>query len=157
MIFKNPKNLVQNIEKLVADNSELSKQLEVVAKEKVLALRNELKNKVIQENGINIIAEKISIDSAGSVKDLAFGLKSEIDNLFMVIGAEISGKANVTVMISDNLVKEKNLNAGAIIREISKEIKGGGGGQPFFATAGGKDPNGLDKAIEMAKDIALNS
>ena len=69
------------------------------------------------------------------------------------MGAEIEGKANLAIIISDELVKQKNLNASAIIREIAKEIEGGGGGQPFFATAGGKKPEGIDKAIAKAKEI----
>ena len=71
----------------------------------------------------------------------------------MVLGAEIDGKANLAVMISDNLVKDKNLNAGNIIRDIAKEIDGGGGGQAFFATAGGKKPEGLEKAITKGKAL----
>ena len=81
---------------------------------------------------------------------MAFQIKGEIDNLYMILGTEISGKANIAVMISDNLMKEKELNAGKIIREISKEIQGGGGGQANFATAGGKNPAGIEKAIEKA-------
>jgi alanyl-tRNA synthetase len=84
------------------------------------------------------------------MKDLAFQLKNEVDNLFLVLGADIDGKPNLTIMISDNLVKDKGLHAGKIIREAGKEIKGGGGGQPFYATAGGKDVSGLQAAIEKA-------
>ena len=84
------------------------------------------------------------------VKDLAFQLKGEVDDLFLVIGADVNGKPNLTVMISDNIVADKGLNAGQIVREAGKEIKGGGGGQPFYATAGGKDIDGLQAAIEKA-------
>ena len=78
-------------------------------------------------------------------------MKKEISNLCLVLAAEIDGKANLVVMISDNLIKEKNLNAGTIIREIAKEIDGTGGGQPFFATAGGKKPAGIEAALAKAK------
>jgi len=74
-----------------------------------------------------------------------------VPNLFLVLGVDIDGKPGLTVMIAENLVKEKNLNAGNIVRELAKEIKGGGGGQPFFATAGGSDASGLDKALEKAR------
>ena len=97
----------------------------------------------------------MEIDSAAALKDLSFQLKDQVDNLFLVLGAEIEGKANLAIMISETLVKNKNLHAGNIIREAAKEIQGGGGGQPFFATAGGKHPEGLDKAIEKAKEFIL--
>jgi alanyl-tRNA synthetase len=80
-------------------------------------------------------------------------MKDIVDDLFLVIGTENYGKANLTVLISENLAKEKGLNAGQIIREIAKEIQGGGGGQPHFATAGGKNPAGLEKAFGKAKGI----
>ena len=84
------------------------------------------------------------------MKNLSFELKNQIDNLFFLAGAEIDSKAMLSLIVSDNLVKDKNLNATNIIRELSKEIQGGGGGQPFYATAGGKNPAGLSKALEMA-------
>lgn len=102
------------------------------------------------ERGVNIISEKIDIDNAALIKDLAFQLKAEVENLYLVLGAEIEGKPNLTVMISENLVTEKGLNASQIVREAGREIKGGGGGQPFYATAGGKDSSGIQAAIEKA-------
>jgi alanyl-tRNA synthetase len=102
------------------------------------------------ERGINIISEKIDIDNAALIKDLAFQLKAEVENLYLVLGAEIEGKPNLTVMISENLVTEKGLNASQIVREAGREIKGGGGGQPFYATAGGKYSSGIQAAIEKA-------
>nr|MDA3779328.1 DHHA1 domain-containing protein [Bacteroidales bacterium] len=89
------------------------------------------------------------------IKDMAFQLKNEYNNLFLVIGAKIKGKANLSITISEKLAIENNLNAGKIIREIAKEIQGGGGGQAFYATAGGKNPDGLSLAIEKARDIIL--
>ncbi len=151
-IFNNSKDVVKSIEDIITENAQLKKKIEDFNREKINVLRNDLINKVQNINGINVIAEKINIDSVASVKDIAFQLKNKIDNLFLVLGTEIKGKASLTVMISENLVKEKKLHAGNIIREISKEIKGGGGGQAFYATAGGKDPDGLIKAIEKAKD-----
>ena len=95
----------------------------------------------------------VSSEVNGKICDLSFQLKGQINDLFLVLGAEIDGKANLAVMISDSLVNTKKLNAGNIIREISKEINGGGGGQAFFATAGGKNPAGLKKALEMANSF----
>ena len=103
-----------------------------------------------------MIAEKIEIDSAAAIKDISFQLKNEIENLILVLGANLDGKANLSIMISENLVKDKNLNAGQLIRDFAKEIQGGGGGQPFYATAGGKDPNGLARAIDKAVSYFLN-
>ena len=103
-------------------------------------------------NGINFIAEVIEISSAGAMRDLAFQMKNELENLFLLIGAEINGKANLALMISDNLVNERGLDAGIIISEIAKKINGVGGGQPFFATAGGKNPSGLEDAISKARE-----
>ena len=101
-------------------------------------------------NGVNSIVEIINASTAAQAKDLAFQLKEEIENLFCVLLADIDGKPSISIMVSDSLVKEKGYNAGALIREWSKEVKGGGGGQPFFAQAGGADVSGLKKVKELA-------
>ncbi|QGY43151.1 alanine--tRNA ligase [Maribellus comscasis] len=147
---KGSKNILENVLNLMKENSELSKQIEVFNTERVKILKASLKSKVLQERGVNIISDRIDVDNAGMIKDLAFQLKGEVENLFLVLGAEINGKPNLTVMISENLVEEKGLNAGQIVREAGREIKGGGGGQPFYATAGGKDASGIQAAIEKA-------
>ena len=99
-----------------------------------------------------LLLETIDLDSAEIIKNLSFDLKNKIDNLFMVIGANIKGKPSLSLIISENLAKEKNLNAGNIVREIAKEIQGSGGGQAFYATAGGNNLQGLSKALEKAKE-----
>jgi len=149
-LFKSPKNLQQSVQTLLDENNKLKKQIEANQKEKAKGLKGELLKKSIQINGIDVIAEQIEVDSAQSIKDIAFQLKGEQDNLFLVLGSKINDKANIAVMISDKLVKDKDLHAGKIIKEISREIQGGGGGQAFFATAGGKNPDGIKKAIEKA-------
>jgi len=157
LLFNNPKDIVKNIEKLISENKSLQKQIENYAKEKVKIIKESFLKNIIEINGINVICQKIEIDSAASVKDLAFQLKTKISNLFLVIGAEINGKPSLSVMISENLIKEKDLNAGKIVRELAKEIQGGGGGQAFFATAGGKKLEGIQialvKAFEMIKNL----
>ena len=100
-----------------------------------------------------MIIGKIQIDSADVVKNIAFEIKQKVDNLALVLAADIAGKPQVTVMFSDNLVKDKDLNAGKLVKELAKEIKGGGGGQPFYATAGGKDVTGLDAVVTKAKEL----
>jgi alanyl-tRNA synthetase len=152
-LFKSPKNLRQSVQALLDENNKLKKQIEANQKEKAKGLKGELLKKSVQINGIDLIAEQIEVDSAQSIKDIAFQLKGEQDNLFLVLGSKINGKANIAVMISDKLVKDKDLHAGKIIKEISREIQGGGGGQAFFATAGGKNPDGIKKAIEKAVEF----
>ena len=152
-IFNNTKNLKKSVEDLLDENAKLKKQLEAFGKQAASGVKDELKTKVQQVNGVNVIAEKVALDSAQAVKDLSFQLKGEIENLFLVLGAEIEGKPSLSIIIADNLVKEKGLNAGQIIREAAKEMKGGGGGQPFYATAGGKDVSGIDAAIQKAKSF----
>jgi alanyl-tRNA synthetase len=102
-------------------------------------------------NGINLIRTKLDLDM-GAIKDLAFMLNKEVENMLLLIGSESNGKANLSLMIAESIVKTKKLNAGQIIREISKEIKGGGGGQPHFATAGGTNTQGIDAALKKIKD-----
>ncbi|MBA3972319.1 MAG: alanine--tRNA ligase, partial [Bacteroidetes bacterium] len=123
----------------------------MMLREKAKGLKSELLAKKQTVNGINFIAERIELDSADAIKDLLYEIRSQIDDLFMVIGAEVKGKPSLSIIISDNLVKDKNLNAGNIMRDIAKEIKGGGGGQPFYANAGGSDLEGIAKALEKAK------
>ena len=147
---KGSKDILGSVTNLLIQNTQLAKQIENFQKESLKIVKANLKSRILQEHGVNIIADKINVDNAGMVKDLAFQLKGEIENLFLVIGAEINGKPNLTVMISDNIVADKGLNAGRIVREAGREIKGGGGGQPFYATAGGKDVSGLQAAIEKA-------
>ena len=149
-VVKNPK-VLPAILKLIDENTQLKKQLESFQLMQQKMVKQGLKNAIEEINGIAFIGKKIDASSADMLKNLSFELKREIDNLFLVLGAEINGKPQLSIMVSDNLVKEKNLNAGLIIRDIAKEIQGGGGGQPFFATAGGKDVSGLEKAVEKAR------
>lgn len=150
-LVKSNKNLIADIEKLISDNQVLAKQVEQFAKDAAKIVKTSLKESITTVNGVNAIFANVEVASAGDIKDIAFQLKGEVENLFMALGAEIEGKAHLAVMISDNLIAEKNWNAGTIIRDISKEIQGGGGGQPFFATAGGKNPEGIEAALEKAK------
>ena len=151
-IFKGQKDLVKAAHTLLDEKKVLEKEIEKMKHEKVASMKTGLKNQAENINGVNFIATKLDGDMQ-TAKDLAFQMKDIVDNLFLVIGTEAGGKANLTVMISENLNADKGLNAGQIIREIAREIQGGGGGQPHFATAGGKNPAGLEKAFEKAKEI----
>jgi len=152
-LLRNPKDIGKSIESLLDENSKLKKEIEKTVLEKSAGLKNELAAKAQNIKGINFIAEKVALPNADAVKNLAYQLKDIVSDLFLVLAADFEGKPNITVMISENLVKDKGLNAGNIVRELAKEIQGGGGGQPFFATAGGKDVSGLDKVLEKAKSF----
>jgi alanyl-tRNA synthetase len=150
-LLKNPKDISKSVESLLDENTRLKKEIEKTILEKSSGLKDELAKKTELINGINFIAQKVQLPNADAIKNLAYQLKEIVPNLFLVLAADIDGKPGITVMIAENLVKEKNLNAGAIVRELAKEIKGGGGGQPFFATAGGSDVSGIEKALVKAK------
>jgi alanyl-tRNA synthetase len=150
-ILKNPKDLVKAVTDLVEEKAKLQKQLEDVYLKQAADLKTTLLKKVEKADGVNYLIEKIQIGSADALKQLAYELRGQVENLYMVLAADVNGSPNVTVMFSDNLVTDRKLNAGSIIRDLAKEIQGGGGGQPFYATAGGKDITGLDKVIAKAK------
>ena len=152
--LKNAKDPVKAITSLQDENAALKKQIEALVKEKIKSLKTQLKSNITEINGINFLATQIDME-AGALKDIAHELGSEIENLFFFAGTEINGKALLTCYISKNLVEEKGLDAGKIVRELGKLIQGGGGGQKFFATAGGKNPAGLSEAISKAKEYIL--
>jgi alanyl-tRNA synthetase len=151
-IFKNPKDLEASISDILEKNQALSKQIEVFQKEKAKLVKAELKQKIEKYDTINLLSEKINLDAA-SIKDILFQLKGEIDNFVGIIGGVEGDKCSLSIILSDNLVNEKSLDAGKIIREISKHINGGGGGQAFFANAGGKNPNGIETALDAFKGM----
>jgi alanyl-tRNA synthetase len=152
-LLKNPQDLAKSVEALVEENNKLKKEVEKAVLAKASGLKDELKAKAENINGINFIAQKVELPNAEAIKNLAYQLKDVLENMYLVLAADIDGKPLLTVMISDNLVKEKGMNAGNIVRELAKEIQGGGGGQPFFATAGGKNVAGLENALAKAKDF----
>ncbi|GAA3649027.1 alanine--tRNA ligase [Flavivirga jejuensis] len=150
-LLNNTKEPVKALQSLQEENTSLKKQIELLLKDKAKNIKGELKSELQDVNGIQFLAKKIDLD-AGGIKDVAFELGSQFDNLFLLFGAEQNGKALLSCYISKELVASKELNAGQVVRELGKYIQGGGGGQPFFATAGGKNPNGINDALEKAKD-----
>lgn len=149
--LKNAKDPVKAITVLQEENGSLKKQIELLLKDKAKNLKSELKSDFEKINGVNFLAKQVDLDASG-IKDLSFELGGELDNMLMVLGAEQNGKALLSCYVSKNLVEEKQLNAGQIVRELGKYIQGGGGGQPFFATAGGKNPAGISEALQNAKE-----
>ena len=150
-LLNNAKEPVKALQNLQEENASLKKQIETLLKDKAKSLKGDLKNEIAEINGVNFLAKNVDLDASG-MKDLCFELGSEFDNLFVLFGSEQDGKALLTCYISKELVSEKGLNAGQVVRELGKHIQGGGGGQPFFATAGGKNPKGIDEAIKSAKN-----
>ncbi|SHG52003.1 alanine--tRNA ligase [Winogradskyella jejuensis] len=149
-VLKNSNEPVKAVQALQDENANLKKQIEALLKDKAKNLKGELKNEISEVNGVQFLAKKVDLDGAG-IKDLCFDLGSNMDNLFLLFGSETNGKAILSCYISKELVAAKDLNAGNIVRELGKHIQGGGGGQPFFATAGGKNPAGIDAALDSAK------
>jgi len=150
-------NILTTIEKTLSENSELKKQRDDFHRDIRSIARINLISKCRKFGSINIIAEEIQLKSAENIKTLAFELKSEIKNLCLIIGADLGGKAHLTVMISENLVKDLSLDARQMIREVSADIQGGGGGQDYYVTAGGKNPAGIAKAIKKLVSFVENA
>ncbi|MGO4912682.1 alanine--tRNA ligase [Leeuwenhoekiella sp. W20_SRS_FM14] len=153
-LLNNTKEPAKAIESLQEENNELKKQLESLLAEKAKGLKGELKTELEALNGINFLAREVDLDANG-IKDLSFQLGGEIDNLFLLLASRQGGKALLSCYIDKELAKAKNLNAGTIVRELGKHIQGGGGGQPFFATAGGKNPEGIDAALSAVKSYII--
>ena len=152
-LFKNPLHAAKNVASLQDENKELKKQIEKLMSEQAGALQGELRNKSENINGVNFISARLPLNDSKAIKTLAYQLEKELGDAMIVFGAEVNGKPQLTIAISENLTKEKDLHAGNMIRELAKEIAGGGGGQAFFATAGGSDVSGLDRAIEKAREL----
>ena len=148
-LLNNTPDLLNAIRRSVEENNDLKKQVERFTHEKIMSLRDKLISESKEQNGVKIIRFQSDL-SADSVKTLAFQIRNIVSQkLFFVAGCVYEGKPSLTVLISDDLVSD-GLNAVNIAREAAKEIQGGGGGQPFFASAGGKNPDGIVKAIEKA-------
>ncbi|MBO6531702.1 MAG: alanine--tRNA ligase [Muricauda sp.] len=149
-MLKNSQDPVKSVASLQEENAALKKQVEQLLKDKAKGLKNELIAELEEVNGIQFLAKKVDLD-AGGIKDLAFEMGGQVDKLFLLLASENEGKAILSCYVSKALVAEKDLNAGTIVRELGKYIQGGGGGQPFFATAGGKNPAGIPEALEKVR------
>ena len=150
--LKNPQDTLKAVVVLQDDNAKLKKQIEQLLKEKAKGLKGELASKLQDINGIKFLATQVDLNPEGA-KDLAYELGTLGTNLFLVIATAEDDKPMLSCYISKELVVEKNLNAGTVVRELGKYIQGGGGGQPFFATAGGKNVAGIKEALEKAVDF----
>lgn len=152
-LFKNAPNTAKQVEALQEENKQLKKELEKMRNAQAGALKDQLKAKVETINAVQYLGAKIDLDDANAIKTLAFQLEKELDNAVIILGAEVKGKALLTIMISKEIAGQGKLHAGTMIRQLAKHIQGGGGGQPFYATAGGKKPAGLEAAIAEGKEV----
>lgn len=150
--LKNPQDTIKAVVSLQEDNAKLKKQIEQLLKEKAKGLKSELAAQLQVVNGIQFLAAQVDLNPEGA-KDLAYELGTLGTNLFLVLATAEDDKPMLTCYISKELVADKNLNAGAVVRELGKYIQGGGGGQPFFATAGGKNTAGIPEALAKAIDF----
>jgi len=151
-LVKNPSDIIGAVSNLLEQNNNMRKQLEKLQSENALNLSKNLIDKAIDINSKRFISAKLDVD-AGQLKDIAHKLRITADDLVVVLATESGGKVNLVVALSDELVKKSSLNASNIIRNISSFIKGGGGGQPHLAMAGGKDASGIDAAFSAARKL----
>jgi alanyl-tRNA synthetase len=151
-VLKNAQDPVKAIQSLQEENAQLKKQMESLLKDKAKNMKGELAQELQNINGVQFLAKQVDLTPEGA-KDLAYELGNLGKNIFLVLATAEEGKPTLTCYISKELVAEKGLNAGQVVRELGKFIQGGGGGQPFFATAGGKNAAGITEALAKAKDF----
>ena len=148
-LMKN-QDVLKGVQNLLNENKSLNKQVTKMTQEQAGNIKGDLLKGMETINGVNFISAQVDLD-VKAIKNLAFELKKEQDDLLLVLGAANGDKATITIVVSESLAKSKELHAGNMVRELAQEIKGGGGGQAFFATAGGKDTSGIPSALEKAK------
>lgn len=152
-LFNNAPDLMATVRKCIEDNADLKRQVDDFKAQQAANFKNDMIQSVREVNGVKVFAGVFPLD-AQSAKDIAFQLRAQFpENIVVAIGGVADGKPNLTVALSDDLVKDGR-NAGQIVRESAKLIQGGGGGQPHFATAGGKNPDGLKSAIDKIIELA---
>jgi len=157
-LLNGPQDPIKALGNLIEEKNALQKQVERFSRNSARLFKEQLlKSRVTHAtlSVISAIAEE-PVNDPALIRDIAFQLKNEIDNLLLVIGFITDGKPFLAVAVSDNLIRDRKLHAGEIVREAAKEFNGGGGGQPFYANAGGKDPEKLQQAVNRAIEIAEN-
>ncbi len=152
-LLKNPKDIISSTKTLLEEKHALEKKVEFFQQEQANILKDKLAIKVNKQNGYSLILEKVSVPNAEALKNIAYGLRNQFEDLLLILAADVEGKPQVSVMIGEKLAQANTYHAGNMVKELAKEIDGGGGGQPFFATAGGKNLNGLDAVIEKARTL----
>jgi len=150
-VFNNSPSFLQAVKKAVDENHELKKQIENMMRERMDELKHAIVKNVEERRGVNVMRFRTSFPP-DLIKDVAFSMRNRFERLVFIAGNDHGDKPSLTIALSDALVAEGK-NASNAVREAAKEMQGGGGGQPFFATAGGKDLNGLDRAMEKALEL----
>ena len=153
-LLKQSQDPLKAIESLQTENNNLKKEISTLSKLKATLLRDELKSKITSIDGISFVASEVDLDAQG-MKDLSFELGTDYDNAIIVLGSKKNDKALLSCYISKSIVQYQQKDAGVIVRNLGKHIQGGGGGQAFFATAGGKNPEGIHAAIQAAKAVCF--
>ena len=152
-LLGNPQHLVTSLQKVGDENAVLRKQLEQAENQQLGQLKDQLAAQARLVGGVQLIAAQVPARSADALKKLAYDLRQVVPNLVAVLGADIDGKPQLAVILADDIAQAGKLNAKTLISALAKEIQGGGGGQPFFATAGGKNAAGLSAAIGRAEEL----
>jgi len=152
-LLKNPKDIGTSIKNLLEEKHLLEKKVELFEQEQANQLKDQLAKKAVKNNGYHLILEKVSVANTDALKNIAYGLRNQFDDLLLILAADVESKPQVTVMIGEKLAQTNKYHAGNLVKELAKEIEGGGGGQPFFATAGGKNLNGLNAVLEKARKL----
>jgi alanyl-tRNA synthetase len=151
-LLKNPKDSLRAITQMIENQEALRKKLEELERSNVKQLVSDVAASAVPVGDVYYIGVRLSMEPK-LVKDLAFEVKAQVDDLFLVIAHDHEGKPGITVMLSESVVKAKGLHAGHLVRDLARHIDGGGGGQPYFATAGGKNLTGLDKALAESRKV----
>ncbi|MCB9283787.1 MAG: alanine--tRNA ligase [Lewinellaceae bacterium] len=155
-LFKSPLHPAKNVAGLIEENKALRKEIEKLLAAQAGSLKDDLKAKIESVGGTNFLAAQVPLADSNALKSLAYQLEEEIGNAVIILGAVVGDKPQLLIAISKSLTESKGLHAGNMVRELARHIQGGGGGQPFFATAGGKDVSGLEKALAAAKGMVGN-
>ncbi len=152
-VLKNPKDIIASAKTLMDEKHALEKKLEALYQQQANVLKDVLASKASKTNGHTLISEKVSVPNADTLKNIAYALRNQFEDLVLVLAADVDGKPQVAVMIGEKLAAENKFHAGNLVKELAKEIDGGGGGQPFYATAGGKNLQGLDAVLEKSRKL----
>jgi len=154
--FKGSRDLESSVLELIEAHQELQHKLEIIEKEKNQKIKSDLISSIEKSGNMSLIFQQVEVTSPTELKDIAFQLRNQVPDLFCVLGSEINGKAHMVITLADNVVRDPRLNASQLIKQTTAHIKGGGGGQPFLATAGGQNPAGIPDALQQIKEWILD-